>query len=30
MSAIADLALARVNVSEVAMLQPGHMEMENV
>ena len=30
MSAIADSALARVNVSEVAVPQPGHVEMENI
>ena len=30
MSAIADSALAWVNVSEVAMSQPGHVETENV
>ena len=30
MSAIADSALARVNISEVAVPQPGHVEAENV
>ena len=30
MSAIADLALARVNVSEVAVPQLSHVETENV
>ena len=30
MSVIADSALAWVNISEVAMLQPGHMEAENI
>ena len=30
MSAIADLALAQVNVNEVAVPQPGHVDAENV
>ena len=30
MSAIADLTLARVNVSEIGVPQPGHVEAKNV